>query len=161
MGKLGEITTKEDLVAHLISLRAAAIYGIFGQTCLQNFAKQCMAGEADPESLTTELPEGRLSFGSFMRQLATLGPQAAAETKRNANRALTRNLLKEMFRITQSFCYASGKQHTLTSQSWYEFTRILVNSLSHNFRWEVSVCCSCCGCSINAALMRRRLIDHR
>ena len=136
MGTISEIATKEDLVSHLVSLRAAAVYDIFAQVCLQKFANQCREGTADVHSLVTELPEGQLSFGSFIEQLDNLSVHAAVETKRNANRATTRNFLKETFRIAQAYCESSSQNTLLTSQSWYQFARIVVNCLSHSFRLE-------------------------
>jgi len=118
------------------SLRAAAIYDIFAQVCLHDFIKDCHRGTADPKTLTTKLPEGELDFDKFCAELGKLGSRALVETKRNANRAVTRNYLKEVFRVTQSYCDKSGQYSVLESESWYHFTRILVNSLSHNFRLE-------------------------
>ncbi len=114
----------------------AAIYDIFAQTCLHQFIKNWAGGTADPDSLTTELPEGTITFRKFMDHLAAAGDHAQLETKRNANRALTRNFLKEVFRITQSFCEETGQANKMTAEHWYQFTRILANSLSHNFRLD-------------------------
>ena len=132
----GDIKSKSDLYWHLVSLRAAAIYDIFAQTCLHEFIKKWNIGEADPNTLITELPEGKISLKQFMEGLEKISDHAQVETKRNANRFLTRNLLKEVFRITQSFCYTHGQATAMTAESWYQFTRIIVNSLSHNFRLE-------------------------
>lgn len=136
MSTIGEISTKDDLLGHLISLREAAIYDIFAQTCLHEFIKKWQRGEADPKSLKTELPEGIIDLAQFMQRLTRYGDRALVETKRNANRSTTRNLLKEGFRITQSFCQHSGTEAQLTRQPWYQFARIIVNSLSHNFRFQ-------------------------
>jgi len=133
---IGEIQTKNGLHGHLVSLRAAAVYDIFGQTCLHELIKKWQCGEADPKSLTTELPEGNINLEQFMEQLTQYGKQAPVETKRNANRSTTRNLLKEGFRITQSFCQAHGQTRLMTAQSWYQFARIVVNSLSHDFHLQ-------------------------
>jgi hypothetical protein len=138
MGRIGDITTKDDLVSHLVSLRAAAIYDIFAQVCLQQFAKQCIEGKANPQSLVTNLPEGSLSFGSFIEHLDNVSTTAVVETKRNANRATTRNFLKESFRITQAYCKETSQSSVVTSQPWYQFARILVNCLSHSFRLDYS-----------------------
>ena len=133
-GTIGDINSKDDLLNHLISLRAAGIYDIFPQTCLHEFIKKWDAGEADPNCLTTKLPEGTINLREFIESLNAISSQAAVETKRNANRFLTRNLLKETFRITQSYCQVNGKINILTTESWYQFARIIVNSISHNFR---------------------------
>jgi hypothetical protein len=133
---VGDINSKDDLVGHLISLRMAAIYDIFAQTCLHEFIKKWNQGEADPDELTTVLPEGTITLRQFMKQLAVFGNDAPVETKRNANKFLTRNLLKEVFRITQSYCLESGQANTMTAEPWYKFARIIVNSLSHNFRLD-------------------------
>ena len=133
---ISDISTKADLLNHLASLWMAAIYDIFAQTCLHQFIKNWSTGTADPDSLTTELPEGTVTFRKFMDQLAAMGNCAQLETKRNANRALTRNFLKEVFRITQSFCKKTDQANKMAAEHWYQFTRILVNSLSHNFRLD-------------------------
>jgi hypothetical protein len=130
----GDIGTQGDLVNRLVTLRLAAIYDIFAQTCLHQFIKDWAAGKADPESLKTKLPEGTITFRHFMDTLALAGGQAQVETKRNANTALTRNYLKEVFRVTQSFSQATGQTNAMTSEPWYQFARILVNSLSHDHK---------------------------
>jgi len=134
MTAIGEISSKDDLHGHLLLLREAAIYDIFGQVCLHEFIKRWAAGKEDPTTLTTELPEGTISLREFIDRLNDHGGYAARETKRNANRSTTRNLLKEGFRIAQSYYQDAGEAATLTGQSWYQFARILVNSLSHDFR---------------------------
>lgn len=136
MATIGEISTKDDLRGHLISLREAAIYDIFAQTCLHEFIKKWQQGEADPTLLKTELPEGTIDLAKFMERLAHHGGRALVETKRNANRGTTRNLLKEGFRITQAFCQSTGGDAQMTGQSWYQFARIIVNCLSHDFRFQ-------------------------
>jgi len=134
MNTIGDISSKKDLIALLISLREAAIYDIFAQTCLHEFIKKWHHGEADPTSLKTELPEGIINLQQFILRLTNYGNNTAVETKRNANRSTTRNLLKEGFRITQSFCKNNNINHIMKSMPWYQFTRIIVNSLSHDFR---------------------------
>ncbi|NIA23658.1 MAG: hypothetical protein GWP03_05835 [Proteobacteria bacterium] len=136
METIGDILTKDDLFSHLVSLRMAAIYDIFAQVCLHNFIKEWAKGRIDPETLTTDLPEGTITFKQFMDQLSKAGKQAQVETKRNANRALTRSYFKEVFRITQSFCSKGTQKKIILAEPWYQFARILVNSLSHNFRIE-------------------------
>jgi hypothetical protein len=136
MTTIGEISTTDDLRGHLIALREAAVYNIFAQTCLHEFIKKGRQGETDPSSLKTELPEGTIDLAQFMARLAQHGDQAPVETKRNANRSTTRNLLKEGFRITYSFCRSSGANAQITGQPWYQFARIIVNCLSHDFRFQ-------------------------
>ena len=133
---IGGIATKSDLVDHLVALRMAAIYDIFAQICLHQFIKDWAEQKVDPESLKTQLPEGTVTFKQFMDDLAIMGDQVQVETKRNANRALTRNYLKEVFRITQSFCKMTGQSDVMSSEPWYQFARMVVNSLSHNFICE-------------------------
>jgi hypothetical protein len=62
MGTIGEIASKDDLCGHLISLREAAVYDIFAQTCLREFIKKWHSGEADPTTIKTELPEGTIDL---------------------------------------------------------------------------------------------------
>lgn len=137
MGKrFSDVNTKDDLLNVLLSLRSAGIYDIFSQTCLHEFIKKWNVGGADPNSLTTQLPEGIITLREFIESLNNINDKAAVETKRNANRFLTRNLFKETFRITQSYCHANNKMDILKDQSWYQFARIVVNSISHNFRFK-------------------------
>ena len=135
-GTFGEISSKSELIDSLFSLRAAAIYDIFAQTCLHEFFKQAHNGLADLESLSTVLPGGAITLKDFVEQIGKHGNQALVETKRNANRFLTRNLLKEAFRITESYCTSTGQKNVLQNEAWYQFARIIVNSLSHNFRLD-------------------------
>lgn len=132
----GEISSKSELIDSLFSLRAAAIYDIFAQTCLHEFFKQAHNGLADLESLSTVLPEGVITLKDFVEQIDKHGTQALVETKRNANRFLTRNLLKEAFRITESYCKSTDQEDVLKAEAWHQFARIIVNSLSHNFRLD-------------------------
>ena len=133
---LGNIKTAKELSSSLLTLRYAAIYDIFGQICLHEFIKNCQAGTRDLKELQTILPEGTLTFDSFVKEVNSFGSKALVETKRNANRALTRNLLKEVFRLTQSYCYDSRQLKEMESSDWYQFTRLIVNSLSHDFKWK-------------------------
>jgi hypothetical protein len=84
------------------------------------------------------LPEGTISLRQFMDSLAATSRHAPVETKRNANRFLTRNLVKEGFRIAQSYCKASGHDEEMKSEPWYQFARIVVNELSHDFRLRLT-----------------------
>ena len=79
-GTIGDIASKDDLVNHLISIRAAGVYGIFAQACLHEFFKKWYAGEVDPDTLTTELPEGTISLRQFAQQLDTISDQALYPT---------------------------------------------------------------------------------
>ena len=135
-GTIGDINSKGDLLGHLISLRAAAVYDIFAQTCLHEFIKRWYAGEADPDTLTTELPEGTMNLRQFMDSIGAISDRAPVETKRIANSFLTRNHLKEVFRITESYCKTHGQATMMSAEPWYPFARIVVNSLSHSFRLE-------------------------
>ena len=114
----------------------AAIYDLFGQIHLHNFYKDVAAGNADASTLIAELPEGKVSLKEFTDGLNRLGDNALVETKRNANRALTRNLFKESFRITEAYCRNSSQFEVFKTNEWFEFSRIIANCLSHNFRLE-------------------------
>jgi hypothetical protein len=136
MRTIGGESTSDELRGTLITLREAAVYDIFAQTCLHEFIKKWQKGEADPTSLKTELPEGTIDLAQFMERLARHGDQAQMETKRNANRSTTKNLLKEGFRLTQAFCQSTGSEAKMTGQPWYQFARIIVNCFSHDFRLQ-------------------------
>jgi hypothetical protein len=134
--KLSDIQSHDDLVGVLITLRAAAIYDLFGQIYLHNFLKDVAQGREDPDTLVAQLPEGQISLKNFIDTLGRISEHAFLETKRNANRALTRNLFKESFRITLSYCIKTNQNRALKAQKWFRFARIIANSASHNFILE-------------------------
>lgn len=134
----GEIETKEHLLASLLSLKHSAVYDIFAQICLHQFFKQAHSGHVSLNSLIQLLPEGEITLQEFCDEHEKLGSLALRETKRNANRFLTRNLLKETFRLTQSYSISSDQMDLLESQDWYQFARIFVNSISHDFCYRFS-----------------------
>ena len=134
------IKSKDELVQQIYSLRMAAIYDIFAQICLHEFVKKWDKGETDPDELpkaifppTEIFPEGEITFRQFMEHLSELSNVAQVETKRNANRFLTRNHLKEVFRITQSYCQQAEQDKAMRVEPWYRFARVIVNSLSHDW----------------------------
>lgn len=47
-----------------------------------------------------------------------------------------RAALKELFEVTKLYCEATDQSDLLVTQSWYQFWRILRNSLSHDFRLQ-------------------------
>lgn len=134
--RTGDIKSQQDLVKHLFSMRTAAIYDLFGQTLLHNFFKEIAAGKADATTLIATLPEGTLSLRDFVAMHDRISAAALRETKRNANRALTRNLFKETFRLTLSYCEFSDQKEAIKSEHWFQFARVVANSLSHNFRLD-------------------------
>ncbi len=129
----GEIETKDHLLDSLLSLKYSATYDIFAQICLHEFFKQAHRGNVSLSSLMQLLPEGEITLQEFCDEHEKLGSFALRETKRNANRFLTRNLLKETFRLTQSYAISTDQMDLLGSQHWYQFARIFVNSISHDF----------------------------
>lgn len=135
-GKISDVNDQKSLTTTLITLRMAAIYDLFAQTLLHEFYKEVAAGKADPNSLVADLPEGKLTLKQFNDHLVARDEKALVETKRNANRALTRNLFRETFRITESYCRSSSQLNTLKANTWFGFARIVANCLSHNFRLE-------------------------
>lgn len=131
-GRMSDINSRSDMTNVLKTLRAAAVYDLFGQVLLQRFCKEVIEGKVDPNGLIQKLPEGDLTFKQFADQIR----DGLLETKRNANRALTRNLFRESFRLLLSYCHKASQQKILKSQKWYEFARVTANAISHNFRWE-------------------------
>lgn len=47
-----------------------------------------------------------------------------------------RILVKESFELIKDYCNTSSQNKKFKEQSWYEFTRIIRNCLSHNFKFE-------------------------
>ncbi|WP_339894286.1 hypothetical protein [uncultured Algibacter sp.] len=133
---IGNNKNRKELTSSLKSLLYAAIWDIFGQVCLHEFIKSAHKGKSDLNNLKTILPEGNLSLNDFIENLNKMSDKAAVETKRNANRALTRNLLKEVFRLTQSYCSETKQLKIMEAKDWYQFTRLVVNSISHDFLWR-------------------------
>jgi len=134
MASTNNIQSKSDLAGVLVSLRAGAIYDLFGQIHLHNFFKEIAAGRANGNELIAELPEGKMTLSEFADKLNAMSGHALLETKRNANRALTRNLFKETVRLTRSYYESSSQTGELKANDWYEFARFVSNSLSHDFR---------------------------
>jgi hypothetical protein len=134
--RTGDIKSQQDLVNHLFAMRTGAVYDLFGQILLHNFFKDVAAGKADASTLVATLPEGTLSLQDFVVLHDRISDTALRETKRNANRALTRNLFKETFRLTLSYCNYSNQKEAIKSEHWFEFARVVANSLSHNFRLD-------------------------
>lgn len=128
-----DIKNKDDLYSVLTSMRLSAVYDLFGQICLHETFKLAHKGKVDLKTIKAQLPEGEVTLFEFAEQLNKVSSVALVETKRNANRFLTRNLLKEAYRITDSYCSVSGQFVDFKAQAWYQFSRIIVNSVSHNF----------------------------
>jgi len=128
--------TKNELINRQFSLRCGAIYDIFAQICLHEFIKKCSEGKSSLAVLKTQLPEGEITLAQFFKKLDGMNNSAIVETKRNANRFLARNYFKELYRITESYCYSSNQEDVLKEQPWYQFARILVNCVSHSNLFE-------------------------
>lgn len=137
MNRIGEISNREELASNLFTLRQAAIYDLFAQICLHENIKLIHSG-GNSIPLTTNISGQNITIESFLFSLGLAGSHAPVETKRNANRFLTRNHLKEVFRITQSYCSKTRQLPLMEIESWYHFSRILVNDLSHDFRLKFS-----------------------
>lgn len=134
--RISDVYDQKSLTSTLITLRTAAVYDLFAQTLLHNFYKEVAAGKADLSSLVADLPEGKLTLKHFTDHLTAGDERALVETKRNANRALTKNLFRETFRITEAYCRNSNQLDTLKENTWFEFARIVANCLSHNSRLD-------------------------
>ena len=137
MTRTSDIDSAKKLHHQLVSMRMAAYYDIYAQICLHERIKAIAAGKQS-DDLHATIGGKDVTLKEFLRNLEEFGSSASLETKRNANRFLTRNHLKEVFRLTQSYAINSGEITTMKGEEWYEFARILVNSLSHNFRLKFS-----------------------
>lgn len=50
---------------------------------------------------------------------------------------LLRAFLKESFEVIKSYCKSTNQETNFKQQNWYQFARIIRNSLSHNFVIEL------------------------
>jgi hypothetical protein len=87
------------------------------------------------------LDEARCAFGPYSVEFS----QVAALLRIEADRAiaskefmnmLLRILIKESFELLKNHCAETGQAPLLHGQPWYEFARMIRNSLSHNFRLQ-------------------------
>lgn len=46
-------------------------------------------------------------------------------------------MLKEIFRYSQSFAHTDQLNNSMQEQDWYEFTRVLVNTMSHSGKLDI------------------------
>lgn len=128
MANIGEIQSRWDLAGILVARLNATVWGLFGLMALK--------GNLDVDY---ELPvPGRiLSFKLFYDAIAEAGGQTSLEqVEKNALISLHCNMLRDMFRLLESYCFETNQQELLRSQTWYWFARIVSNSLSHNYRYE-------------------------
>jgi hypothetical protein len=125
---------KEQLINKLISLRYQAYYNIFSQQALHEYFKILHKSGAEPFPLPgLELIDGsRYQLSEFITEMNAINDKALLETKRNANRFITRNMLKEVFRVSQSFAKDNHLNDLMRNQDWYEYTRVIVNTMSHS-----------------------------
>ncbi len=89
----------------------------------------------------TVLEEARCAFGTHsveFSQVATLlriDTDRAIAMKEFVN-MLLRIPIKESFELLKNHCAETGQAPLLQNQPWYEFARVIRNSLSHNFRLQ-------------------------
>ncbi len=58
------------------------------------------------------------------------------ETLKEFFKAQRRLVFKESFEITKAYADSVGAKASFKSQSWYQFCRIIRNSVSHNFHFQ-------------------------
>lgn len=134
MSKLGDIKNIEDLKAHIITLRYTLLYNEFAQ---RYFYNSLLKNGKTEEFLSQELfilPEGKITFKNYVESLEKKSLNVLNEVIKNASRTIARNYFKECYRIVESYCYESKQENLLKNQRWYEFYRIITNSLSHDFK---------------------------
>lgn len=136
MTQLGEIKTIEDLKAHIITLRFTLIYNEFSHKYfVDKIKKEGKSNEFLSQRLYI-LPEGNITFKDFVKSIEKKNLDGLKITIENASKTIVRNFFKECFRITESYCYDSKQQELLKTQIWYEFYRVVTNSLSHDFKFN-------------------------
>lgn len=87
------------------------------------------------------LDESKVSFGTNSIDFKQVANMMRIENDRKIacdefGKMGLRILTKESVRIIMDYSDKSGQFSILKSQKWYEFARIIGNSLSHNFKFE-------------------------
>ena len=128
----------DDLLNKLKEFKYAAIYNIFSQQALHEYFKFQHQNGGAPYNLPGVLMINNelKSLEDFKIEMDEIGENELLQTKRNANIFITRNLLKETFRITESHCTETSQHDKMKQEPWYEFARIHVNALSHDFTFK-------------------------
>ena len=82
-------------------------------------------------------------FGSYTLSFAQVAnllkdPEDKKLALKEFLKMLLRTLVKESFELIKDYCNISKQMSSFTSQPWYQFARIIRNSLSHNFKFKFS-----------------------
>jgi len=120
---------KQELLSQLVNAKNNYILGL---AALSLFAS---------EEIYPVLEKSHCGFGSY-----SLSFDQVANLLRNQNdrdiaakefiKMLLRALIKESFELIKNYCDDSKQISVFTAQPFYQFARMIRNSLSHNFRFE-------------------------
>lgn len=124
---------KNQLLNILYAWKRSAVYNIFAQQSLHEYFKQQHKNNDIPFVLPgVKLIDGTtMPLMDFIQETNRVGKKELLQAKREASAFVTRNWLKETFRFVQANLHRNIKTAT-----WYEFARIYVNSVSHDFRYK-------------------------
>lgn len=92
-------------------------------------------------SLETELilERNRAEFGSYVLDFSQVAALLRQEEDRNIAvheflKSQIRSFVKESFELLKAYCKQTGQFETFKAADWYHFSRIVRNSLSHDFK---------------------------
>jgi hypothetical protein len=121
--------TKQELIGQLTNAQNSYILGL---AALSLFTSS--------EALD-HLRKSNASFGTYSIQFEQVAKLLANEADRQVAvkeflTMLLRALIKESFELVKDYSDNTGQSATLKSQPWYQFARLIRNSISHNFNFE-------------------------
>jgi hypothetical protein len=80
-------------------------------------------------SIIADHPEGQFGYIKYVFQSDDLLKLATNQLRK----AVLRSCVKEMFEILKSGCETEDQKQSLMNAPWYQFLRMIRNSLSHDF----------------------------
>lgn len=124
---------KNELVVILNFWRDCAIYNIFSQQSLHEYFKYM---HRNNYTKPFELPGVDNHNGNTITLDQFIKSNNLLKIKRGSNAFITRNWLKETFRLVKEYAVSVNKLDLMKKQDWYHFVRINTNAFSHNLKYE-------------------------
>lgn len=114
----------------LVMMRQCAVWNIFSQICFHEFIKYLHKHE----EVAFKMPDAILHDGSKLDVVEFLNTLPnPIDTKRGANKFVTRCWLLEAFRLAND---NNDIREELQRQSWYHFVRIITNAALHGGHFD-------------------------
>lgn len=101
------------------------------------FALNCFADLKDRNNVEIIQKGSPVKFSKMLNEHLVI-PEIEDTVKSLAITSVCRTYMRENFRITQNYCIETNKLDILQEQEWYQFARILVNCISHNFIFDLT-----------------------